>query len=76
MCHYGYPTKHLSRYTEVLSRTFILCYCNAQSTHTHELYSGTLYSWEPTFWPLQGGVPNPGASGIFLVGMVLCNQAV
>ena len=25
-----------------------------------------IYNQKPTFWPLQGGVPDPGASGIFL----------
>ena len=33
-----------------------------------KVYSGLLYNrhlWEPTFCPLQPGVPNSGASGIF-----------
>ena len=34
------------------------------------------HHWEPTFCPLQRGVPNSGASGIFPVGVVLCNPAV
>ena len=38
------------------------------------LYNG--YHWEPTFCLLQRDVPNSGASGIFPVGMVLCNPAV
>ena len=38
------------------------------------LYNGHL--WGPTFHPLQRGVPNSGASGIFPVGMVLRNPAV
>ena len=36
-------------------------------------YRAPLYSrhhWEPTFCPLQQGVPNSGASGIFPVDMV------
>ena len=32
--------------------------------------------WDPTFYPLWRGVPNSGASGIFLVGVVLRNPAV
>ena len=38
-----------------------------------------LYSrhhWEPTFCPLQRGVPNSGGSSVFPVGVVLRNQAV
>ena len=38
------------------------------------LYNGHL--WGPTFCPFYRGVPNLGASGIFLVGVVLRNPAV
>ena len=38
------------------------------------LYKG--HHWEPTFRPLQRGVPNSGASGTFPVGVVLYNWAV
>ena len=34
------------------------------------------YHWEPTFSPLQRGIPNSGASGIFPVAMVLRNWTV
>ena len=38
------------------------------------LYNG--HHWDPTFCPLQRGVPNSGASGIFPVGVVLRNLAI
>ena len=38
------------------------------------LYSG--HHWEPIICPLYRGVPNSGASGMFPVGVVLCNFAV
>ena len=34
------------------------------------------HHWEPTICPLQRGVPNSGASGIFPVGILLRNRAV
>ena len=43
-------------------------------TTMEPLYNG--HHWDPTFCPVLRGVPNSGASGIFLVGVVLRNPAV
>ena len=48
---------------------------NCRTVATVEpLYNG--HHWKRTFCPLQRGVPYSGASGIFLIGVVTCNQAV
>ena len=44
------------------------------SNTVEPLYNG--HHWDPTFCPLQRGVPNSGASVIFPVGVVLRNPAV
>ena len=53
--------------------TYMYMYMRVQTIHYMYMYSGAPLEWiplEPTISPLQRGVSNPGASGIFPVGVV------
>ena len=56
------------KYHHLPSLTQYLKYTSISSSTVESLYSG--HHWEPTFCPLQRGVPNSGASNIFPIGVV------